>query len=420
MADKKIKYNVAVIGAGPAGMMAAISAAQVGAKVILVEKNESAGKKLLLTGGGRCNFANDENDLRKLVANYGKNGQFLFHAFAEFAPKDTIAFFNGMGVASMVENNRRVLTKSGQAREILDSLVTRLRELDVEILFGARVSGFKKKDDLIENIILDSGEEIIAEYYIMATGGKSYLATGSVGDGYAWAKDLGHRIDVPAPALVPLLIKEGWVKDLSGLSLAAPEIAVFLNGKKQFAVIGECLFTHFGLSGPVILNASARIGKLQESGKVSLSINLFPGIDQAGMEKIILDNFKKNPNRTLKNSLSEMIRQNLAAIICDLSAIAPETTVNNITKEERRRLVEVVQNLGLTVSGLLDLEAGMVTEGGVDIKDIDDKTMRSKIIKNLLFAGEVISVHGGTGGFNLQQCWSTGYLAGRTAADSEV
>ncbi len=413
---KKI-YDVAVIGAGPAGMMAAIAAAENGAKVVLIEKNESAGKKLLLTGGGRCNLSNARFDSRDLVANYDKEGPFLFHAFAEFGSQKTIDFFNSLGVRTAVENNRRVLTKSGQAQEILDALLGCLKKFKVKIIYGAKVREIKKENNLVAKIALESGAVIIARNYIIATGGKSYSATGSTGDGYGWAAALGHKIVKPAAALAPVIVKETWVNDLAGVALKRAGVKVFQNGKKIIKTEGEILFTHFGLSGPVILNISARIGELLKNGPVEISLNLISETKPDQLEKSILKNFQKNPNKILKNCLADFVPSGMASAVAQIAGIGIAKTANNITKEERGRLVEVLQNLKFSVAGLPDLEIGMITAAGVDIKEIDHKTMRSKIISNLFFAGEIINVHGATGGFNLQQCWSTGHLAGKSVAE---
>ncbi|MGB2631930.1 MAG: NAD(P)/FAD-dependent oxidoreductase, partial [Minisyncoccales bacterium] len=376
------------------------------------EKNETPGKKLLLTGGGRCNSTNLELDLRKLVANYGETGAFLFHAFSEFGPKDSIEFFNKLGVETMVENNQRVLIRSGKAGDVLEVLVGRLKNLGVKMICGRKVAVINKKDNSISSIIISGGETIGAKNYIIATGGKSYPGTGSTGDGYDWAHTLGHKIIKLAPALVPVKIKEPWAKDLAGVSLKRAGITVFQNQKKIISAAGEILFTHFGLSGPAILNISAGIGELLEKGEVIISLNLLPASNYGELEKKVLENFQKNPNKILKNCLADFIPSGLTLALARFAGANPAKTANDITKEERRRLVEAMRDLRLTVFGLLEIETGMVTAGGVAPEGIDDKTMRSKTIGNLFFAGEIINVHGVTGGFNLQQCWSTGRLAG--------
>ena len=416
MKNDKFNCEVAVIGGGPAGMMAAIAAAQRGAKTILLEKNAAPGKKLLLTGGGRGNFCNAESDLRKLAANYGQNGPFLFHSFSQFGPKEAIEFFNGLGVKTKIENNNRVFPKSDRAADILNALIAGLNGLNVEIVCGARITGIEKENNSINKIVLDNRDDIVAKNYIIATGGKSYPQTGSAGDGYLWAQALGHKIDPLSPALVPVGIKEEWIKDLAGVALENPKISAFQNGKKLFSARGEMLFAHFGVSGPAILNIGGAIAGLAGNGAVFIHLDFLPEIINGELQKKILENFQKNPNKTVKNCLADFVPAALAPAICRVAAVDAEKTANNVEKKERRRLVETMKNFKLEAGKTFPVESGMITGGGVNVAEIDHKTMRSKIIRNLFFAGEIINVHGPTGGFNLLQCWSTGRLAGREAS----
>lgn len=416
MKNDKFNCEVAVIGGGPAGMMAAIAAAQRGAKTILLEKNAALGKKLLLTGGGRGNFCNAESDLRKLAANYGQNGPFLFHSFSQFGPKEAIEFFNGLGVKTKIENNNRVFPKSDRAADILNALIAGLNGLNVEIVCGARITGIEKENNSINKIVLDNRDDIVAKNYIIATGGKSYPQTGSAGDGYLWAQALGHKIDPLSPALVPVGIKEEWIKDLAGVALENPKISAFQNGKKLFSARGEMLFAHFGVSGPAILNIGGAIAGLAGNGAVFIHLDFLPEIINGELQKKILENFQKNPNKTVKNCLADFVPAALAPAICRVAAVDAEKTANNVEKKERRRLVETMKNFKLEAGKTFPVESGMITGGGVNVAEIDHKTMRSKIVANLYFAGEIINVHGPTGGFNLLQCWSTGRLAGREAS----
>jgi predicted Rossmann fold flavoprotein len=416
MKNDKFNCEVAVIGGGPAGMMAAIAAAQRGAKTILLQKNAAPGKKLLLTGGGRGNFCNAESDLRKLAANYGQNGPFLFHSFSQFGPKEAIEFFNGLGVKTKIENNNRVFPKSDRAADILNALIAGLNGLNVEIVCGARIIGIEKENNSIKKIVLDNRDDIVAKNYIIATGGKSYPQTGSAGDGYLWAQALGHKIDPLSPALVPVGIKEDRVKDLAGIALENPKISVFQNNKKLFSVQGELLFAHFGVSGPAILNIGGRIAESAKNGAVFIHLDFLPEIADGELQKKILGNFQKNPNKIVKNCLADFLPAALTEAVCRAAAVDAEKTANNIEKKERRRIAEAMKNFKLETGKTFPIESGMITGGGVDIAEIDHKTMRSKIIRNLFFAGEIINVHGPTGGFNLLQCWSTGRLAGREAS----
>ncbi len=411
------KYDVAVIGAGPAGMMAAISAGKSGANVVLIEKNQSAGKKLLLTGGGRCNLANAEFDLRKLIANYGKSGTFLFHSFSEFGPKEVMEFFNGLGIKTKLENNGRMFPKSDKAQDVLNVLIKWLDESDVETMYDSKVVDIEKENGEIAKIVLGNGDNIVAKNYVIATGGKSYSGTGSTGDGYEWAAVLGHKINELSPELAPIKVQEAWIKDLAGISLKRAQISILQNNKKMVSVCGELLFTHFGVSGPAILNISGDIGKLLKNGPVEILLDLLSRTEFAVLEKMILAEFTKNPNRILKNCLNDFVPEGLALAVANVVGINPSKTVNDITKEERRHLVSAMKNFKLAVAGLLSIESGMITGGGVELSEIDHKTMRSKIVSNLFFAGEIVNVHGPTGGFNLLQCWSTGMLAGKSAAN---
>jgi predicted Rossmann fold flavoprotein len=415
MKNDKFNCEVAVIGGGPAGMMAAIAAAQRGANTY-AGKKRAPGKKLLLTGRGRGNFCNAESDLRKLAANYGQNGPFLFHSFSQFGPKEAIEFFNGLGVKTKIENNNRVFPKSDRAADILNALIAGLNGLNVEIVCGARIIGIEKENNSIKKIVLDNRDDIVAKNYIIATGGKSYPQTGSAGDGYLWAQALGHKIDPLSPALVPVGIKEDRVKDLAGIALENPKISVFQNNKKLFSVQGELLFAHFGVSGPAILNIGGRIAESAKNGAVFIHLDFLPEIADGELQKKILGNFQKNPNKIVKNCLADFLPAALTEAVCRAAAVDAEKTANNIEKKERRRIAEAMKNFKLETGKTFPIESGMITGGGVDIAEIDHKTMRSKIIRNLFFAGEIINVHGPTGGFNLLQCWSTGRLAGREAS----
>lgn len=418
MTDGKNQFDVAVIGAGPAGMMAAIAAAEAGSRVIMLEKNSWPGIKLLLTGNGRCNFTNAKTDLRELVAAYGINGPFLFHAFSRFGPKDTITFFKKLGVSSKIEDKSRVFPKSDEARDILDALVAAMDKADVAVKYGVIVKSLVYGGKSIEEIILENGK-IAARNFIVATGGKSYDITGSTGDGYLWAKKLGHNIKKPEPALVPVIINESWAKDLQGVSLERAGVSIVKNGKKGNMKTGAVLFTHYGLSGPLILDFSGVIGRELEAKPVNLSINLAPDMNFEELEKNIIQDFQKNGSKGVKNCWSGSLPKKIWLLILALAEVDLEKHGSSITREERRRIIGRITNLSVTVSGLRGFDEAIITAGGVTPKEIDGKTMRSKIIDNLYFAGEIIDVHGPTGGYNLQQCWSTGRLAGESAAKNK-
>jgi predicted Rossmann fold flavoprotein len=415
MIKKENNFDVAVVGAGAAGIIAAGRAAELGAKTILIEKNEKPGVKLLLTGKGRCNITNAEFNLRELVENYGKGGNFLFHAFSNFGPKDIIDFFEKSGLKTKIERGKRVFPLGDQSKDVLKALIDYLMKNKADIIYDSKVAGINCQNHKIKNLILKRGK-ITAKNYIFCTGGKSYPSTGSTGDGFKWAGDLGHHIKDLSPALVPIKIKENWVKELQGLSLKNIEISVFQKGKKEKSEFGECIFAHFGLSGPIVLDISKKVGDLSKKGEVKLSLDLKPALDFAKLDGRVQRDFKKYQNKSFKNCLVDLLPRKLIPVIVKLSGINPEKKANAITREERHFLVKLLKNLEMAPAGLLGFDSAIVTSGGVSLKEIDHKTMKSKIIDNLFFAGEIIDIDGPTGGFNLQTCWSTGYLAGESAA----
>lgn len=414
MIKKENNFDVAIIGAGPAGMIAAGRAAELGARVILIEKNKKPGRKLLLTGKGRCNITNAEFNLRKLVENYGKNGKFLFHAFSVFGPREVIDFFEKLGLKTKIERGKRVFPFSNKSEDVLKTLIKYLTKNKANVIYNSKIIRIDYQNRKIKKLILKD-KEIVAENYIFCTGGKSYPLTGSTGDGFKWVKNLGHHIKELSPALVPIRTKERWVKELQGLSLKNVEISVFQKDKKKYSKFGECLFTHFGLSGPIILHISKKVGELLKNGEVKLSLDLKPSLDFAKLDKRVQRDFKKYQNKSFKNCLNDLLPRKLIPIIIRLSNITPEKKVNSITREERHNLVKLLKNLEMRVEKLLGFDSAIITSGGIYLEEIDDKTMKSKIIDNLFFAGEIINIDGRSGGFNLQICWSTGYLAGENA-----
>jgi len=419
MIKKENNFDVAVIGAGPAGTMSAGRAGELGAKVVLLEKNNTLGRKLLLTGKGRSNITRAEFDLKELVKKYGREGDFLLYSLSVFGVKETIGFFEKKGLKTKTERGKRIFPQSDKASDVLNVLINYLKKNKVEIMTNSEVEKILKQKNRISKIILKDGREISARNYIIATGGKSFPGTGSTGDGYKWIREMGHIVTKLRPALVPLEIKESWPKEAQGLSLKNVELTVFQNGKKKDGRFGEMLFTHFGLSGPIVLDLSGEIGELLEKGEVKLFLDLKPALDFQKLDKRLQSDFSKYSNKLFRNSLSDLLPQKLIPIIIKLSKINKEKKVNEITREERQKLVKLLKGLEITVLSLLGFNIAIITSGGVSLKEIDSKTMKSKLIKNLFFAGEIINLHGPTGGYNLQLCWSTGHLAGQTAANSD-
>ncbi len=396
-------------------MMASGKAGESGATVLLIEKNKTPGKKLLLTGKGRCNFTRAEFDERLFVEGFGKGGKFLLSALFNFGVKDVIGFFEKHKLKTKIERGKRVFPATDRAEDILNVLIRYLEENKVQVMDETKVIDLEKEGNRIKKLITSKGD-IFAKNFIICTGGKSYPLTGSTGDGYDFARKLGHKIITPEPALVPIKIKEKWVRDLQGLSLKNVQINVFQNGKKQDDRFGEMIFAHFGLSGPIILDISKKVGELLKRGEVIISLDLKPALEYPLLDQRIQKDFKKYNKKIFKNSLKELLPQKLIPVIIELSGINPEKTVNAVTKEERKKLVGLLKNLKMQALGLLGFDQAIVTSGGVDLKEIDPKTMKSKLIDNLFFAGEIINLHGPTGGYNLQLCWSTGCLAGKNAA----
>ncbi len=415
MNNQQEKFDVVVIGGGPAGMMVAGRAAELGAKVVLLEKNRNPGRKLLITGKGRCNITQAKYDDRKFVEALGENGHFLFSALTVFGPTEVIKFFEERGLRLKTERGGRVFPVTDRAQDVLDVLSKYLKENKVKIISSEEVLGFEAKGNKIAGIRLRN-RRIQAKFFILCTGGKSYPITGSTGDGYGWAKALGHKIIETRPALVSIRIKEGWAKEITGLSLKNVRVNVFQNGKKQATEFGEMLFAHFGLSGPIILDVSKKIGELLAGGEVQIEIDLKPALDFSQLDKRLQRDFEKNIHKDFKNYLPELLPKKMIEIVIALSSIDPRKKLNFITSEERRELVKLLKGIKLTVGGLMDYNQAVITTGGVDLKEIDSKTMRSKLIDNLFFAGEIINLDGPTGGYNLQICWSTGYVAGSAIA----
>lgn len=416
--QKDEKFDVAVIGGGPSGLIAAGRAGELGARVILIEKNDVLGKKLLMTGNGRCNLTQAEFNIRELIERFGENGKFLFSSISVFGTKETIDFFNKLGLETKVERGGRVFPVSDDSRDVLNTLVEYIEKNSVKVRLNSKVTDIEREEDKISYIIIGE-EKIFADKYIICTGGKSYPGTGSTGDGFKWATKLGHSVTELFPSLVPIKISDEWVKELQGLSLKNVELNIYHNNKKQYSIFGEMLFTHFGISGPIVLTASKLIGQLLKKGEVKVSIDLKPALDFTKLDKRILRDFQEYQNKLFKNSLKDLLPQKLIPVIIRLSGIDPDKQVNSITKKERYKIISILKNLEMNVSGLLGFDHSLVTSGGVNIKEIDPKIMKSKLIKNLYFAGEIIDIDGPTGGYNLQMCWTTGYIAGQNAAIKE-
>jgi len=406
-------YDVVIIGGGPAGMMAAGRAAERGRSVLLIEKNPGLGKKLLITGGGRCNVTNNKTEVRTMLSKYKGNDQFLFSAFAQFSVKDTLHFFNSRGLATKEENEGRVFPVSNSAKSVFDVLVKYMKEGKVKIQTGTEVTGISV-DESTENIKIGikGAEDIIAKNCVLATGGISRPETGSTGEGFKWLKKLGHTIIENDFALVPVALSDAWAKKLGGVTLENIKITTFQNSNKQSVGKGSLLFTHFGITGPTILNMSKEIGELLKYGKVLIELDLFPKTDNGALKKQLQELLVANNNKKLKNTLSNLIPTALALALLKVLNIDGETKNNMVSAESRKKIVAIMKAVPLNVSHLLGADKAVISSGGVDLKEVNFKTMQSRLIPNLYLVGDVLNIDRPSGGYSLQLCWTTGFVAG--------
>jgi len=408
-------WDVCVIGGGPAGLMSAGIAGKNGGKVILLEKNEIMGKKLLLTGGGRCNITNAEPDKRKFVSVFGKRGSVLFSPLSVFGVDDTIRFFEGLGLKTKVEPGFRVFPQSDKSLDVLGVLVSFAKNNGVQFKLDAEVSLIKKNENKIESVILKSGEEVKAKNFILATGGLSRPDTGSTGDGFKWLKKLGHNIVDPNPSLVPIKIKEEWISELAGITLENIGISVYQNNEKLISKKGRLLFTHEGISGPTVLNMSKDVGELLKNGPVKISLDFFSGSGLDVMNQRLLKAFENNQNKKIKNIILEDVPAKIFQKVLEDLEIDGDWYSNEITKEERYSIIEKMKKFEFEVDSLAGYDKAIVSSGGVDLDEVDFKTMSSKLYSNLFLIGDILNFDRNSGGYSLQLCWTTGYIAGKSA-----
>ncbi|MEX0910312.1 MAG: aminoacetone oxidase family FAD-binding enzyme [Candidatus Paceibacterota bacterium] len=408
------KYNLIVVGGGPAGMMAAGTAGASGKTVLLLEKNSDLGEKLKITGGGRCNITNATFNTRELLPKFGPAEKFLYSPFAQFGVADTFNFFETRNLPLVTEARNRVFPHTQKAIDVFKVMLKYITTHNVEIMTGCpvlKINAAPTKDKITS--VKTKNGTYYADNFIIATGGTSHPETGSTGDGLAWLKTLGHQVRKSNPNIVPLKVNDKWVKNLSGTSLSFMKITFFINKKRAFSKTGKILFTHFGLSGPLILNSSSTVADLLHEGEVTATIDCYPDTDTGSLDKKILQVFNTNKNKSFKNIVQDITLPGLGETLLNFNIIAdPLMKVHSITKDDRRKIVDTLKALPLTIEDLMGLDRAVVSDGGVPLTEIDTKTMKSKLYDNLYLTGDILHINRPSGGYSLQLCWTTGYVAG--------
>lgn len=393
-------------------MIAAGRAAERGRRVLLLEKNAQLGQKLAITGGGRCNICNAQEDVHLLLPHYSEAKKFLFSPFSQFGVAQTFDFFESRGLPLKVEAHHRAFPASEKAIDVVRVLKTYVHSGQVEVRMNANVQGFGVAAGKITGVKVN-GETLVAKSYILATGGKSHPETGSTGDGFAWLKKLGHEVKEPTPTIVPLAVGEAWIKSLAGIALDDVKVTFFVEGKKKLAVKGRILCTHFGVSGPVILNSAGKVADMLHDGAVTATIDVFPKSDLGNLDKHITKIFDDNKNRDVKNVMKFIVPTGTAlAILTLLPKLDPDKKVHSVSRDERKALVNLLKALPITITGLMGYERAVVADGGLAVGDVEGKTMRSRKHSNLFITGDLLDISRPSGGYSLQLCWTTGWVAG--------
>ncbi|MFA6386531.1 MAG: aminoacetone oxidase family FAD-binding enzyme [Candidatus Paceibacterota bacterium] len=405
-------WDVIVIGGGASGMFAAAVAGSRGKSVLILDKNKNLGEKLKITGGGRCNITNNEPDIHKFLKIYGDGAPFLYSPFSVFGVKDTFTYFESRGLPLVVQARNRVFPETEKAYDVYKVLENELNKNNVNIKNSCTVKRINKKGDEIESVETNNGL-YFAKSYILATGGMSHPETGSTGDGFKWLKDLGHVVKDSSPDIVPLAASDKWVKTLAGVSLSFMKITFYLEGNKQFSKTGKILFTHFGLSGPLILNSAKKVSDLLQSGNVTALIDAFPDTNEGKLEESIIKIFDANKNKILRTVWKEIAPDGTAMVTEGIdSSIDFDMKVHSVSKETRKKLVKLLKNLPVNITNLMGYERAVVADGGVSLKELNMKTMSSILYKNLYITGDLLNINRNSGGYSLQICWTTGYIAG--------
>ena len=421
MKDNNKIWDVIIIGGGASGMMAAAVASNKGKSILVVDKNKNLGEKLKITGGGRCNITNSEPDIHKLLKVYGKGAPFLYSSFSIFGVKDTFEYFESRGLPLVIKARNRVFPTTEKAYDVYRVLEKELEKNYVSIKNNCIVKKINTRDSLVESIETNSGL-LYAKSFVLATGGMSHPETGSTGDGFKWLKDIGHEVKDPSPDIVPLACSDAWVKSLAGVTLSFMKITFYLEdpsaqaGKKQFSKTGKILFTHFGLSGPLILNSSRKVSDLLQSGRVKAFIDAYPDTNEGSLEDSIIKTFDANKNKILRTILKDIVPAGTAKAIEMIdSGIDFDVKVHSVTKEDRKKLVKLLKALPIEITNLMGYDRSVVADGGVSLSEIDMKKMSSTLYKNLYITGDLLNINRNSGGYSLQICWTTGYIAGISA-----
>ncbi len=415
MTNQAKQFDVVVIGGGASGMMSAIIAAQNGKRVVLLEKNKSLGKKLDITGGGRCNITNAEFDTKKLLTVYGDAAPFLYSPFSQFSVQDTFDFFESRGLPLVVQGLKRSFPKTEKATDVTNLFKKELEKLGVDVRTETRVKKTLHNGKIITGVETSKGI-FVGSSYILATGGLSHPETGATGDGFSFLKELGHTVKDPTPSIVPLAVSDEWVHMLAGKSTSDAKITFLLDGKKQFSKTGKILFTHFGLSGPTVLNSAGKVSDFLHAGTVTATIDICPWDDIGAFEARAIKLFDANKNKNLRTVFKDLVPTGMGSVLeIHFPDIDFNKKVHSVTKDERKLITRLLKALPVTITGLMGFDRAVVADGGIHLSEVDTKTMRSKKVSNLYITGDLLDINRPSGGYGLQLCWTTGYVAGRSA-----